>query len=437
MADSRYLAVKLLIKTFKNASYSNLQLNSGLGGSDLDERDKKLCSAIYYGVIERKITLDHIIESFSSHPLNKLDNAVLNILRSGIYQILYMDSVPDNAAVSESVELAKKFAKTSASGMVNAILRNFIRQGKQIKFPTDRTQTISVKYSAPEELVKSLIVDYGEELAENLFANALEKSPVAIRKNNLRCSDEELISLLAKDSAKAEKSTLIEGCYMLDGGDVMALDAFKQGFFHVQDISSQLCCHALAPTEKDVVLDICAAPGGKTFTMAELMHGRGEIRAFDLHEKRVKLIRDGAQRLGIENIRAEKGDAMIFNPELQEFTKILCDVPCSGFGVIGKKPEIKYKSLSDFDNLPDIQYKIADNAVKYLSHGGEMIYSTCTLRKVENDDVVERLLKNHPELEPVDFLKQFGEPFCGYKASIFPCHFGSDGFFIAKFRKKK
>ncbi len=436
MADSRYFAVKLLVKTFKNGSYSNLQLNSGLGGSDLDERDKKLCSAIYYGVIERKITLDHIIRSFSSRPLNKLDDAVLNILRSGIYQILYMDSVPDNAAVSESVELAKKFAKTSASGMINAILRNFIRQGKQIKLPSDKIQAISVKYSVPEELVKSLIADYGEELAEDLFANALEKSPVAIRKNNLRCSDEELISSLAKDSAEAEKSTLIEGCYLLDSGDVMALDAFKQGFFHVQDISSQLCCHALAPTEKDVVLDICAAPGGKTFTMAELMNGRGKIRAFDLHEKRVKLIRDGAQRLGIENIRAEKGDAMIFDPELPEFTKILCDVPCSGFGVIGKKPEIKYKSLSDFENLPDIQYKIADNAVKYLSYGGEMIYSTCTLRKVENDAVCDRLLENHPEIEAVPLPGILGEKF-GSRASIFPCHFGSDGFFIAKFRKKK
>lgn len=354
---------------------------------------KSWCSAIYYGVIERTITLDHIIRSFSSRPLNKLDDAVLNILRSGIYQILYMDSVPDNAAVSESVELAKKFAKTSASGMINAILRNFIRQGKQIKLPSDKIQAISVKYSVPEELVKSLIADYGEELAEDLFANALEKSPVAIRKNNLRCSDEELISSLAKDSAEAEKSTLIEGCYLLDSGDVMALDAFKQGFFHVQDISSQLCCHALNPAENDVVLDICAAPGGKTFTMAELMNGRGEIRAFDLHEKRVKLIRDGAQRLGIENIRAEKGDAMIFDPDLPEFTKILCDVPCSGFGVIGKKPEIKYKSLSDFENLPDIQYKIADNAVKYLSYGGEMIYSTCTLRKVENDESATGFLK--------------------------------------------
>lgn len=436
MTDSRYLAVKLLVKTFKNGSYSNLQLNGGLGGSDLEERDKKLCSAIYYGVIERKITLDHIIKSFSSRPLNKLDDAVLNILRSGIYQILYMDSVPDNAAVSESVELAKKFGKTSASGMVNAILRNFLRQGKPIKLPSGRIQAVSVKYSAPEELVKSLIDDYGMELAEDLLGNALEKNLIAIRKNNLRCSDEELISSLEKNSARLEKSSLIDGCYLLDGGDILAMDAFKQGLFHVQDISSQLCCHALNPTENDVVLDICAAPGGKTFTMAELMNGKGEIRAFDLHEKRVKLIRDGAQRLGIENICAEKGDASAFNPELPEFTKILCDVPCSGFGVIGKKPEIKYKSLADFENLPDIQYKIADNAVKYLSCGGEMIYSTCTLRKAENDEVCDRLLENYPELEAVDLSGILGEKF-GTRASIFPCHFGSDGFFIAKFRKNK
>jgi ribosomal RNA small subunit methyltransferase B len=436
MSDARYLAVKLLVKTFRNESYSNLQLNGGLVGSDLNERDKRLCSAIYYGVIERKITLDHIIGSLSSRPLNKLDDAVLNILRSGIYQILYMDSVPDNAAVSESVELAKKFAKTSASGMVNAILRNFLRQGKLIMIPKDIVQAMTIKYSAPVELVEGLISDYGPELAENLLAGALEKNPVAIRRNNLRCSDEELISLLEKDYARVEKSSLIEGCFLLEGGDIPAMEAFKRGFFHVQDISSQLCCHALNPTENDVVLDICAAPGGKTFTMAELMNGSGEIHAFDLHEKRVQLIRDGAQRLGIENIRALRGDAAVFDPELPEFTKILCDVPCSGFGVIGKKPEIKYKSLADFKNLPEVQYKIADNAVKYLSCGGEMIYSTCTLRKAENDEVCDRLLANHPEIEPVEFSGVLGEKF-GSRASIFPCHFGSDGFFIAKFRKKE
>lgn len=409
-----------------------MQLNSGLGGSDLDERDKKLCSAIYYGVIERKITLDYIIDSLSSRPLNKLDDVVLNILRSGIYQILYMDSIPDNAAVSESVELAKKFSKTSASGMVNAILRNFIRNGKNFAVASDRFHSASIMYSAPMWLVESLSEDYGFELMENLLSDALEKASTTIRMNQLKCSEEQLLSELNGIAAEC----VFNCCYILGSGDPCATEAFKKGYFHVQDKASQLCCMALNPSENDRVLDICAAPGGKTFTMAELMGGKGEIYAFDLHEKRVRLIAGGAKRLGLENIKAMTGDASVFNPDLPKFSKILCDVPCSGIGAIRRKPEIKYKDPDDFVLLPEIQYKIAENAINYLEDGGELVYSTCTLRKSENDDVVERLLKNHPELEPIDFLKQFGEPFGGFKASIFPCHFGSDGFFIAKFKKK-
>jgi 16S rRNA (cytosine967-C5)-methyltransferase len=169
--------------------------------------------------------------------------------------------------------------------------------------------------------------------------------------------------------------------------------------------------------------------------MAEMMNGRGEIYAFDLHEKRVRLIKSGAERLGLENIRAMTGDASVFNENLPKFSKILCDVPCSGIGAIRRKPEIKYKNPSDFENLPEIQYKIAENALNYLETGGELIYSTCTLRRVENDEVIEKLLKNHPELEPVGFLENLGEPFGSFKASIFPKYFGSDGFFISKVKK--
>lgn len=430
MSDSRYLAVKLLCKTFSGGSFSNIQLNSGLKNSDLDDRDKKLCSAIYYGVIERKIYLDYIISKFSSRPVEKLDNTILNILRCGIYQILFMDNVPDNASVNESVTLAKKFGKTSASGMVNAVLRNFIRQGKTVKLPADRLQRLSVEYSAPPEFVKSLIDDYGEKLTENLLSDALGSPPVTVRINPLRCTEEEFIEEFGE---KAVKNTILPDCFELSG-DVTATEAFKKGFFHVQDLASQLCCMSLAPSENDLVLDICSAPGGKAFTMAELMNGKGRIMAFDLHEKRVKLIRDGAERLGLSNIEAHSGDATKFNPELPEFTKILCDVPCSGLGAVRRKPEIKYKDFGDFSGLPDIQYRIAENALNYLAVGGEMVYSTCTLRKAENIQVVERLLAGHPELEPVTLPEPLGEKF-GSSADIFPCHFGSDGFFISKFRK--
>lgn len=431
MSDARYLAVKLLCKTFSGGSFSNIQLNNGLKNSGLDERDKKLCSVIYYGVIERKIFLDYIIEKFSSRPLKKLDDAVLNILRCGIYQILFMEGIPESAAVNESVNLAGKFGKKSASGMINAILRNFIRQGKSVPLPVDKLKRYSVEYSAPEEFISGLIEDYGEELAKNLLSDALKSPPVTVRINPLKCTEEEFISALGK--IKAVRNEIIPECFSLSG-DVAETEAFRRGYFHVQDLASQLCCLALAPTENDMVLDMCSAPGGKAFTMAEMMHGGGKIMAFDLHEKRIKLIRDGSERLGLTNIYADTGDALKFNPALPKFNKILCDVPCSCSGAVRRKPEIKYKNLNDFSGLPDIQYNIAENALNYLDVGGEMVYSTCTLRKAENEQVFEKLLANHSEIEPVRLPEPLGEKF-GYSASIFPCHFGSDGFFIAKLRK--
>ncbi|WP_028518636.1 16S rRNA (cytosine(967)-C(5))-methyltransferase RsmB [Ruminococcus flavefaciens] len=430
MTDPRYLAVKLLDKTFSSGSYSNLQLDSGLKASDLDDRGKKLCSAVYYGVIERRLTLDHIIGGLSSRPIAKLDSIILNILRCGIYQIMYMDSIPDNAAVNESVALAKKFRKTSASGMVNAVLRSFIRSGKEIKLPKNSVEAMSVKYSAPVGLVKSFTDDYGAEKAEEFLKNSLEKSVTYLRRNALICSEEEFLAALC--CIKAEK--LKDCCYTVESGDLTASEAFRKGFFHVQGLASQLCCETLAPTEQDRVLDICAAPGGKTFTMAELMNGKGEIYAFDLHEKRAELIRKGAERLGLTNIKAAAGDATVFNPQLPKFTKILCDVPCSGLGVIGSKPEIKYKNISDFAGLPDIQYKIVCNALNYLEAGGTLVYSTCTVRRAENEEVCKRLLSEHPELEAVELPEMMEENF-GTMATLMPPKFGS-GFFIAKFRKK-
>ena len=425
MTDPRYLAVKLLDKTFGSGSYSNLQLDSGLKTSDLDERGRKLCSAIYYGVIERKLTLDHIIGGLSTRPIDKIDSVVLNILRCGVYQTMYMDSVPDSAAVNESVALAKKFRKTSASGMVNAVLRSFIRGGKELKLPKDGKEALSVKYSAPAELVTSLTEDYGSEAAEKFLAASLEKSVTYLRLNTIRCSEEEFLSALG--GIEAER--ISESCFAVRSGDVTATEAFRKGYFHVQGLASQLCCHALAPAEEDIVLDICAAPGGKTFTMAELMNGRGQIYAFDLHEKRAELIRKGAERMGLTNIRAAAGDATVFDPRLPKFTKILCDVPCSGLGVIGSKPEIKYKSFSDFAGLPDIQYKIVCNALNYLEAGGTLVYSTCTVRKAENEEVCERLLREHTEIEAAELPDMPGT-----MATLMPPEFGS-GFFISRFRK--
>ncbi len=431
MTDPRYLAAKLLDKTFRNDSYSNIQLSSGLEKSDLDIKGKKLCTAIYYGVIQRKITLDYIIKKYCSRPIKKMDSIVVTILRCGIYQLLFMENISDSTAVNESVALAKKFGKTSAGGMINAVLRNFIRDGKKFVCTGEKFEMISERFSVPIQLAKSLIDDYGEIKTESFLSHSLVDGFTYIRRNNLKCTDEQLRKSL--DGIKLNTNDNI--CYWFSGGNIINTDAFKSGFFHVQDLSSQVCCMVLNPSEKDLVLDICSAPGGKTFTMAEMMNGSGEIHAFDLHEKRVKLIRDGAERLGLTNIKAETGDALKFNPELPKYTKILCDVPCSGFGVIRHKPEIKYKNLSDFESLPEIQYNIAENALKYLAVGGEMVYSTCTLRKAENDEVVKKILENHPETELIKMPEIFGKKIEN-PVTLFPDEIlGSDGFFIAKFKK--
>lgn len=435
MADPRYTAAKLLDKTLKSGSYSNIQLNSGLERSDLDSQGKKLCTAIYYGVIQRRITLDYILAQYCSRPLSKMDSIIVTILRCGVYQLLYMDSIPDNAAVNESVRLAKQFGKTSASGMVNAVLRSFIRGGKKIfsEPVNDEILQYSVMYSISGELAESLINDYGEEKARQFAEFSVESEKATfIRRNPLKCTHEELVKALSD----VELFTDDELCYRLESGAVIGTNAFKSGFFHVQDISSQLCCEALAPTENDCVLDICAAPGGKTFTMAEMMNGRGEIHAFDLHEKRVKLIREGAERLGLANISAKSGDATVYDENIPKCTKILCDVPCSGFGVISHKPEIKYKSLSEFERLPEIQYNIAQNALNYLAVGGEMVYSTCTVRKAENEAVIERLLKNHPEIELAELPLLRGRKYTN-PVTFFPDDFNGDGFFVAKLKKVK
>ncbi len=435
MGDPRYTAVRLLDKTFSSGSYSNIQLSSGLEKSDLDERDKKLCSAIYYGVIQMKLSLDYVIERLAKRPLSKMDSIIVNILRSGIYQLAYMDSVPDSAAVNESAGLAKKFRKTSAAGMVNAVLRNFIRQGKEIyNGKADSIKGMSIEYSCPEELVESIIKDYGKDFAFHFLSHSIDKPAVYIRRNQLRCSSEELHQAMGKITIVDTGELLPECSFIHGNGDITATEAFRKGYFHVQGLSSQCCCMALAPKEDDLVLDLCAAPGGKTFTMAEMMNGRGTVYAFDLHEKRVELIRKGAQRLGLTNIKAAAGDSSKFDPSLPKFTKILCDVPCSGYGVIRKKPEIKYKALSEFDRLPEIQYNIAQNGLNYLAVGGEMIYSTCTVRRAENEDVVERLLREHPELEPVELPQMLMRKY-GSSAVLSPMYGFDDGFFIAKFRK--
>ena len=424
--DARLICVRTLIRSISANSYSNLALTGALADAkDLTAQDTALCTAVYRGVFERMLTLDACIAANSSRPPQKLDREVLCILRCGIYELLYLHT-PESAAVNLWTEAVKKLKKTSAAGMVNAVLRGFIRGGKQIPLPKDRIGALSVTYSVPEPLLRLLLADWGEQTVTAFLENSLEVPPVYVRRNPLRLSDEAF-----REQTGAEPVSGIPGAYLLERGRHPA-----EGIMHVQDLASQLCCLALDPQPGETVLDVCAAPGGKTFTAAELMQNRGRVFACDLHEKRVNLIRTGAKALGLDCIAAQAGDAR--STEKPSADRVLCDVPCSGYGVIRRKPEIRYKPPEEAAGLPAIQLQILEAAAKAVRPGGVLVYSTCTVLRRENEEVVRSFLSAHPEFSPEKPWQNYpaAAPFARDMTTLFPEQLGSDGFFIAKLRRK-
>lgn len=435
-ASARKFVLKLLLKMSGNSAYSNILLDESLERSALSPQDKKFASALFYGVLERQLTLDIIIKKYCNKPLSKLSDEIRQILRMGIYQLLYMDSVPESAAVNESVILAKKNRNPSASGFVNAVLRSFIRDDLQLPYCENKIDNLSFEYSCPKWLVQKWIDEYGYNYAESMLFTSVGRAPVTIRVNTTKITPDELIDELEKEEIIAEKSDIIENCLVVKtGASISSSKAYKSGYFHVQDISSQLCCKTLNVSKGETVLDICSAPGGKTFTLAELMENEGSLFAYDLHENRVQLIWKGAKRLGLNCVKAKVNNGKLFNEKIPMADKILCDVPCSGLGVIRRKPEIKYKNPDDFERLPNIQYDILCTSCEYLKVGGELVYSTCTLSKAENDEVIDKFLSEHNDFEKVDILPQYEKPFGSYKATITPGFCNSDGFFIAKVKR--
>ncbi len=410
------------------------------GDGFLSERDKAFAARLFYGVTERRLTLEHILGAYLSKPLYSLDRQVRIALMLGAYQLFFMDSVPDSAAVNESVKLVKKLGKSSASGMVNAVLRNIIRDGKRIP-PVNggRYAQMEVKYSCPRELCERICTGYGEENAVSLLEASLLPSATVLRANTLKTSGSELARSLGSRGISAEVSVYDENAVICeDLRDIEKDEDFILGNYHAQDLSSQLCCKAVRPMEGETVIDICAAPGGKSFTMAQMMDGRGKIYSGELHEKRTELIRQGAVRLGIDCINAITNDARVYNPALPQADKVLCDVPCSGYGVIRGKPEIKYKPLSEVSELPDIQLSILQSASEYVKDGGLLVYSTCTVNIEENERVIERFLEHNIDFCGEDFPEDMGEYFRGkYMTAVFAAQSGGDGFFICRMRKGK
>ncbi|MDR0974732.1 MAG: 16S rRNA (cytosine(967)-C(5))-methyltransferase RsmB [Ruminococcus sp.] len=410
--NPREEAVRALVKMFSGERFSDVILSETISNSKLEGVSKRFFTTLFYGTIERKLTLDYIIGIYSKIPLKKLDAEVINILRTGIYQLLYMDSVPDNAAVDESVELCMSFRKTSGKGFVNAVLRQFLRDKKAFPLPEGQ-DGIKVKFSINPEIFDSFVSDYGAEKAAEILDSFSSAEVTYIRLNNKRFTVEDL--------PEGFRETDIPNVYSVNNLHLKS-EEFIAGVYHIQDYSCAYACNLIEIAGNEDILDVCAAPGGKSFTLAEMTSGT--IYSCDINYKRLSKIEDGIKRLGLTNIKTIINDGKVFNESFPKFSRILCDVPCSGLGVIRKKPEIRYKNFADIVHLPDVQYSILENSVRYLTDDGILLYSTCTLRKVENEDVVTRFLDSHPE-------------FTAQMKTIFPGDYNSDGFFTAKLKRNK
>ncbi len=423
MANARKIALGALIEV-RQSAYSNITLNKFLNEADLSATDKSLTTAIFYGVLDRTITLDFVLSKFIKTPLKKVSPLALENLRMALYQIMFMDKIPDSAAVNEAVKIIKNSKQKHLSGFVNGVLRNILREEMVMPDGND-VKALSVRYSCPEWIVDSFINDYGVDNAIQLLEASLQTPPVTLRVNTLKTTTGDLREILLRDGINT-KSLRVENALEIIGGiDVTKSNAYRDGLFHVQDTASQTVVSILSPKPNEKVLDVCAAPGGKTFTMAQYMENTGEIVACDLYPKRVELIKKGANRLGIKNINAVQNDATQINDAFQGFDVILCDVLCSGLGVIRRKPEIKYKDIDEYKDITTIQSKILENASLYLNENGRILYSTCTLRKSENEDIVQRFLDKHPQYE----LK--------YQHTFMPHIDGSDGFYCALLQKSR
>ncbi len=436
MKTARQIAFEILNKIERDKSYSNLTIDSYLYSAELNSADSSLVSALVYGVLETSITLDYNLSRNLKQPIKKLKPQVLTALRLGTYQLLFMDKIPASAAVNESVTLVKKNGCAFAAGLTNAVLRSVSRDGLMLPEENNKQEYYSVKYSFPQWLVSMWIDSYGEENAVGIMSSCIGRPPLTIRVNTLKTTVDELKEILKGEGVAAEDAAVENALNLEKCGSVEKLASFEKGFFHVQDSASQLCCKALDAKEGETVLDLCAAPGGKSFTNAQNMNNSGRIIACDIHSHRLALIKEGERRLGISIIEAMRNDASLFNEKMPQADKVLCDVPCSGLGIVRRKPEIRSKDSSEIDKLPAVQYNILTTAAQYVKKGGRLVYSTCALNPKENEEVCSRFLSEHKNFKIIEPNLNLEKAFVrNSTVTLMPHLNGSDGFFFAVFER--
>lgn len=431
--DIRKTALSLLRDAAQNDRYISLTLSSALEHIECDERDKALLTTLVYGVTERRVTLDYYIEKLSGRPPQKIGARLLMTLRLGLYQLMYLDRVPAHAAVSETVKLGKSKGERA---FLNGVLRGYIRKKEEISLPSDRFERLSVEYSFPKPIVKLLIDNLGED-AESALKALSKNPPMTICVNTLKISVQSALEKLTAAGLNAKKCTSAPRGIRIFGNvshdrlcDILGAD----GFF-VQDEASQIAISVLAPTKGATLADACACPGSKSFHAALFMENSGEIHCFDLHESKLPLIESGAKRLGIDIIKASARDSRQADEKLiGKCDFVICDVPCTGLGVMAKKPEIRYHDAALYKELEPLGYDILCASAKYLKKGARMLYSTCTLTKAENENNFYRFLDENKDFEYTDF--SLGEVKSERGCATLLPNGEHDGFFIALLTKK-
>ncbi|ADL51619.1 16S rRNA (cytosine(967)-C(5))-methyltransferase RsmB [Clostridium cellulovorans] len=441
MSNPRETAVIILNKVFNERGYSNIIINKELNKSNLENIDKALVTEIVYGTIQYKYTIDKIIDHFVGRGTSSVDKKVVNILRSAIYQIRYLDKIPSFAVVNEAVELSKKLSTVTSSKFINGVLRNYIRKTNENFYNKNNlVDRLSFEYSFEPWMVKKFISQYGNNIAEKILKGLNERPSITVRVNSLKTTFDEAYEELEALGYSVEEGVIApEAIRILKGKSIENNPLFIKGSITVQDESAMIVASALEPSKDDVIFDMCSAPGGKTTHIAELSEDKSKIKAFDIFDHKLKLIEENIKRLGITSIETEIKDASIHDVLLDDSAdKVLIDVPCSGLGIMRKKPEIKYtKNEKDLKELVKIQRDIMRNAAKYVRKGGVLVYSTCTLNLEENQENIRWFLDRHEDfmVEKVDFGK--GENLIYGKdntLTILPNKY-MDGFFIAKLKR--
>lgn len=456
MNNERQIALEILKEIEEKGAYSNITINKYMRKYKLEEA--AFIRELVYGVIENKIYLDYIISKLVKSGFNKLQGIIKLILELGIYQLAFLTKTPDYAVINESVKLVKKYSYRHA-GFVNGVLRNYIRQCKDIKLPRieeNLVEYLSVKYSYNKWLIEEFLDQYHVEFTESLLQSLNTTPTMTVRINTLKTDKETLIKELMTRNIEAYPCNYAKDALILKGKNIIQNnDLFEKGFYQAQDESSMIAIKALDPKPGETIMDVCAAPGGKTLYMAELMKNQGSIIARDIHEHKLKLLKDRAAIHGITIINTEVFDSLKMDVSMQgQADKVLVDAPCSGFGVIRRKPEIKYnRDKKDISHFANMQYNILCQASQYVKEGGVLMYTTCTLLLEENDDIISKFLNTHRnyEIEPIHIGEEYQNSVekkeiynaLGQKRRIvgsvqlYPEIHNTDGFYICKMLKKR